>query len=351
MLTLRLQGGVDLSLELLSQSKSAPALVAAAVAAEAPAAASPAPAWEEAFQSEEDLLDALLAENAKLRRSLQAERRKDALSTLREERSQERKRIPPLRGMISELYQAESALVAPRREKELQTHSKIRDVNFELGRRERLLQDGETLQQRLQHLTEQVRAMDVEAEPALADNLTYELIQARTVDNLEGDRIRVEQKQEQVDDCVERIAQWSRVRAEGEDAQRKAYEALQRQKRACEKQLQKQGRLIGERRAVVKKNEARSKAHAQEIKQEKNARLDKMGELDAVEELRLKQRLGTMKTTALTVDASPPRWLHLSPAHHILRLKQGSSTPFSRKRGPRSRVVTRRKGSRTLFTT
>ena len=154
MLTLRLQGGVDLSLELLSQSKSAPALVAAVVAAEAPAAASPAPAWEEAFQSEEDLLDALLAENAKLRRSLQAERRKDALSTLREERSQERKRIPPLRGMISELYQAESALVAPRREKELQTHSKIRDVNFELGRRERLLQDGETLQQRLQHLTE-----------------------------------------------------------------------------------------------------------------------------------------------------------------------------------------------------
>ena len=251
------------------------------------------PSWDAGHGDDDDPERARLAEeNDALRAEIGKLKAAFAKRAAHEERSTDRRRVGPMRRLVSEQWGVASGLLAASTEKERVITTVSSQMSAEAGTVARRAADERQLNARVVQLRAQLEAAEAEAAEAWRGGESRAMMERRLMRLLDEDRAKGAKLQRVIDDCDARLAQWLAVGKEGESELKEAEGQLNGARARVARDRHQQRKLIGERRQVVSGMEKVKDDRSARVHSEHESVLASQGDLDAAGEAELKRAAG-----------------------------------------------------------
>lgn len=242
-----------------------------------------------------ELVQKLSAENAALREAVEREKKAFGATFLKDMKAPARRRMDPMRKLLSEQAETTSDLVTSAMEKHTQLSLILKRVTEDATVQNRRQQDVGQLQLRLEALEDELLEADADAAEACDREATYTMMDSRLRDLVSDDQARINKIQRVIDESRLRLNQWHAVSKEGETELANAEAELAALRTKLKSERQTQRKMMNERRTTVESMVKYTKDRVARADEHRDRLMASRGDLDAEGEEKLRVAAGTME--------------------------------------------------------
>lgn len=240
-----------------------------------------------------ELVNKLSSENLLLKSALDKEKKAFSTSFIKDMRAPERRRIGPMKNLVSEQSEAASGLITSASEKQIQLNQVLARVTEDTVVQNRRQEDVGRLQQRLESLEDELLEADADAAEACDREDTYTMMDARLQSLVTDDQVRINAIQRVINESALRLNQWHAVSKEGEAELASAEVELTSLRTKQKAERHSQRKMMTERRSMVENMVKYTTDRNNRMKMHQDRLMASRGDLDAEGEATLKLAAGT----------------------------------------------------------